>query len=145
MEIKEKMFNRIVVIIAFLIATGISACKEDSFTLLQNQLIENYVNQGKWKIGLFQDKGNDKTDSFNGFEFQFKTDGTVEATKDGSTVKGTWSTGSDNSKTKLNLSFSTVPLDELNEDWVIKSGNANSIRLEDENKDGVSYLNFEKI
>lgn len=139
------MFNRLIVIIAFLIAAGIGACKEESSTSIQNKLIESYVNQGKWKVELFQDKGNNKTDHFSGYVFQFKTDGTAEATKGGSTVKGTWSTGTDNSKTKLNLSFSTAPLDDVSEDWVIKSGDANSIRLEDESKDGVSYLNFEKI
>jgi hypothetical protein len=139
------MFNRSIIVIAFLIATGLSACKEDSSTSIQNQLIENYVNHGKWRVELFQDKGNNETSHFSGYVFQFKTDGTVEATNGGSTMKGTWSTGTDNNKTKLNLSFSTAPMDELNGDWVIKSGDANSIRLEDESDDGISYLNFEKI
>jgi hypothetical protein len=48
-------------------------------------------------------------------------------------------------KTKLNLSFSSAPLEELNNDWLVKSGDSNSIRLEDVENNEESYLNFEKI
>jgi hypothetical protein len=79
--------------------------------------------------------------------FQFNTDNTVTATKGSTVVKGTWSTGTDNSKSKFNINFPSAPLDELNEDWVLKNGSASSMEMEHVSggNGGTDYLVFQKI
>lgn len=78
---------------------------------------------GIWKITYFFDK-QDETSSFAGYTFEFKTDGTLVAQKNGQTWNGTWSTNCDDSADKFCIHFGvtgSVPnaLGELQEDWRI--------------------------
>ena len=106
------------------------------------------VQQGKWKVTLFNDSGRDETSHFAGYEFGFNANGTVRAQKGSTTVNGTWSTGGDDSQNKLILNFgSTTPFDELNEDWRILERTSSKIRLQHVSggNGGTDLLTFEKI
>lgn len=123
-----------------------SCTKEDQQEMATN-IATSYINNGKWKVTRFEEDGKNETDHFSGYVFSFNTDGSVTATKGSNTVKGTWSTGSDDSKSKFVINFPSAPFSELNEDWIIKSGSAGSIQLQHTSGgDGtIDYLNFEKI
>lgn len=122
------------------------SCKKDDSS--PSSTIDNTVQQGNWKITLFNDSGNDETNHFTGYEFTFNADGTVVATSNGNTVNGIWSTGNDDSQSKLVLNFgATSPFDELNEDWHVTEETSTLIRCEhiSGGNGGTDFLNFEKI
>ncbi|MEO8146348.1 MAG: hypothetical protein ABI723_01860 [Bacteroidia bacterium] len=124
----------------------VTSCKKDDNSN-STPSIGSTVQQGKWKVTSYIDSGNDETNHYTNYEFQFNSDGTVAAIKTGSTINGTWSNGNDDSQQKLYLSFSTSPFDELNDDWHITSQSSSQIKLEDVSggNGGTDYLTFEKI
>jgi hypothetical protein len=115
---------------------------------LKVSAVKSLVTQGKWKVNLYRDNGVDETNNYTGYEFQFKPNGTVIATKDETLLSGTWRSAVDKRKTKLYMEFASAShLDELSEDWQIMSKNADSLELEDTTTGhgGIDYLNLQKI
>jgi hypothetical protein len=53
------------------------------------------VQNGTWKVTLYNDCGDDETYHFAGYGFIFDTLGVVTALKDSLTLTGIWSTGTD--------------------------------------------------
>jgi len=110
--------------------------------------VKSLVTKGKWKVNLYRDNGVDETNNYTGYEFQFKPNGTVIASKDESLLSGTWRSAVDGRKPKLYMEFaSSSHLDELSEDWQITGHESDSLELEDitPGKGGVDYLNLQKI
>jgi hypothetical protein len=111
-------------------------------------VVKSVVTQGKWKVNLYRDNGVDETSNYAGYEFQFKPNGTVYATKDDNLLSGSWRGAVDGRATKLNMKFTTASLlDELSEDWKIIRKNSNLIELEDitTGHGGIDYLSLQKI
>lgn len=104
------------------------------------------VQQGNWKITLYNSKGSDETANYSGYTFTFNSNGSVSAVKSSSTVTGTWNSGTDDSLNKFYLSFGAVsPFDELNDDWHITEKTTVKISLEAiSGGGGGELLNFEK-
>jgi hypothetical protein len=142
---KKNLMKRVKIFLAALIisSVGFQSCSKDKQEEIATTVATNYVNNGKWKITKFEEDGKNETDHFAGYVFEFNTNGTVTASKDEKVVRGTWSKG-DN---KFIINFDTAPFNELNEDWVVKNGNATSMQLQHvSGGDGsIDYLNFEKI
>ncbi len=132
----------IVVASCLLLLSIITSCKKDNSTSPSG----NSIQQGQWKITSYIHSGNNETNHFSGYSFEFKNGGIVTATKSGSTVSGTWSTGSDDSQSKLYLTFSTAPFIELNDDWHIVQQTTTTLQLEDVSggNGGTDYLTFSK-
>lgn len=134
---------------AFLISiAGLQeSCTKEKKEEIAYNLASSYINHGSWKMTQLEENGKDKTSLYEGYVFKFNTDGTVTATKRDNVIKGTWSVSPDGSKTKMNINFGSAPFSEMNEDWIIKNANANSIQLQHANggDNGVDYLNFDKI
>lgn len=83
-----------------------------------------------WFISSYLDDGIDETATFNGFTFEFGNSGTVEAQNGSTMVNGSWSSMSNGMELSLNFG-STVPLDELNDEWDVISITTNQIELQD--------------
>ena len=84
---------------------------------------------GLWMVSSYLDDGNDETNDYNGFTFDFVADGSVIA-DNGSATNGTWT--SQNGDNKLVLDFGAVmPLDEFNDDWDVISVSDTQIELRD--------------
>lgn len=91
-----------------------NSCKKDDNSSSTNTNVPNIINQGTWRVTLYNDDGTDELYHFTGYSFTFSS-GNITATKSGNSVTGTYSTGIDDSKNKLYLDFgATVPFDELN-------------------------------
>lgn len=140
-----KPFSIFAVALAIVIVT--SSCKKNDDDISPSNLTST-VQSGNWKVTWFSDDGNDETYHFSGYQFVFASGGSVTAAKSGSSVSGSWSTGSDDSTTKMVLDFGAqVPFDELNDDWKILENSSSKIRLEDVSggNGGTDYLTFEKV
>ena len=101
------------------------------------------VTAGKWKVSWFWDKDKEETSDFNGYSFEFKSDGTLVASlPDNSTKSGTWSVSS----TKFIITIGgTYALDEMTDDWLLLEKSDNLIRLKDDNATHLEELHLEKI
>lgn len=128
-----------------------SACTHSNSVTQQSIVtpsqVSSAVQSGAWRVSLFQDSGNNETYKFNNYLFTFNPDGTLTASNGSNTVTGSWSSGNDDSKTKLILSFANVdPWDELSDDWHVISQNNTLIQLQDVSggNGGTDLLNFTK-
>ncbi len=109
------------------------------------------VVDGNWKVTLFQEDNSNQTTHFNGYSFDFETNGTITATNGSTTQNGNWNNGGDDSGNKLNIIFPSAPDDspfeEISEDWDILSKTVTKIELRHvSGGDGsIDLLTFEKI
>ena len=114
----------------------------------------NTVNQGTWKITLYNDSGTIKTSNFTGYNFTFGSGSALTATNGSNTYNGTWSVTSsdsndDNPSNDLdfNIGFSTpANFADLTDDWDIITYTSTKIQLIDISggNGGTDYLTFEK-
>ncbi len=136
----QKIFQTAVIALFLLL---LSSCKKDSVSANVSTTIQN----GSWKISLFNDSGNDETNHFTGYSFNFGSGGAVSASNGSSTVSGSWSSGTDDSQNKLNLNFGdNGNFGDLSDDWHIISESATKIELEDVSggNGGTDLLTFVK-
>lgn len=114
----------------------------------------NTVNQGTWRITLYNDSGTIKTSNFTGYNFTFGSGSALTATNGSNTYNGTWSVTSsdsndDNPSNDLdfNIGFSTpANFADLTDDWDIITYTSTKIQLIDVSggNGGTDYLTFEK-
>lgn len=103
-------------IISFITLTSSMCEKDDDESSSSSNNVSNIILNRSWKITYFNDSGTDKTSFFSGFSFTFNNNGSVTAVNNLSSVNGTWSEGKDDSQSKLFLSFSSSPFNELTDD-----------------------------
>jgi hypothetical protein len=138
----KKIISSIFMLSIFLM----TSCEKDDNPNAGSTNITNIINQGNWRITLYNDSGTDELYHFTGYTFTF-SNGTITAVRNTTTVTGTYSTLFDDSKNKFLLNFgSTVPFDELNDDWHIIEETSTKIRLQDVSggNGGTDLLTFEK-
>jgi hypothetical protein len=109
--------------------------------------VSNTVTSGTWRITYYWDTDHEETSNYSGYSFTFATGGVLTAVKTGSTVTGTWSTGTDDSKTELVIAFaSPASFVEISDDWEVIENTSTKIRLQDVSggNGGTDLLTFEK-
>jgi hypothetical protein len=119
----------------------IISCSKENITN-----VASYVTKGTWRVTLYQENGVSKLYYFSNYDFTF-SNSTVTATKNASTVTGTFSTKYDDSKNKLVLNFgNTSPFNQLNDDWEILEESATKIIMQDVSggNGGTDLLTIEK-
>lgn len=121
-------------------------CSDDDNSVDNSEQIAQtkaIAESGTWRITNFNDSGIDETSDFIGYNFTFLPDGTINASRDGTNVQGTWFISSDDSSSdddgddndiEFNIFFSvsnTNNFIELNDDWDIIAISATKIELID--------------
>ncbi len=105
------------------------------------------LTMGDWYITYYFDDV-DETANYNNYVFNFASDGNATATISGTPTAGFWTTSAgDETPLELNLNFGTsVPLDELAEDWDVLEVTNDIIRLKDVSggNGSIDYLTFER-
>jgi hypothetical protein len=126
----------------------ISCDKDDNSTNgVSTAVVSNTVSQGNWRITYYWDSDHDETSDFSGYTFSFGGSNVLTATNGGSSITGTWTTGTDDSKTKLILNFSSPEsFAEISDDWHVIEITDTRIKLQDVSGggSGTDYLTFEK-
>lgn len=138
--------------LAIILAILLSSCSKDDDNNAGNagltaESVQNTLREGTWRVTYFWDTDHDETSHFAGYHFSFFTAGTIMAMNTTEHIQGTWSAGTDDSKVKLNLAFTSPPdFQELTEDWHVIERSAGKIKLQhiSGGNGGTDVLTFEK-
>jgi hypothetical protein len=137
-----------ILLLALLMTFGIACSKDDdNSSSITPDNVSNTVTSGTWRITYYWDTDHEETSNYSGYSFTFATGGVLTAVKTGSTVTGTWSTGTDDSKTELVIAFaSPASFVEISDDWEVIENTSTKIRLQDVSggNGGTDLLTFEK-
>ena len=137
-----------ILLFALLMTFGIACSKDDdNSSSITPDNVSNTVTSGTWRITYYWDTDHEETSNYSGYSFTFATGGVLTAVKTGSTVTGTWSTGTDDSKTELVIWFaSPAVFVEISDDWEVIEKTSTKIRLQDVSggNGGTDLLTFEK-
>lgn len=118
---------------------AIDYCPENNTVALD---FKATLTNGSWDIPYcFIDS--DKTDSYIGYSFIFKSDKSVVATKGGISETGQWESTLQYGVRELQLNFSSSVLGKLNNSWKLFEFNNSQIRLRYVNNN-TNYLYFKK-
>jgi hypothetical protein len=118
---------------------AIDYCPENNITSLD---FTQTIIKGSWTIPYFFDDS-EKTSSYSGYSFVFRSDKSVVASKGAITETGQWESEVQNGVRELKINFSTELLGKLNNNWKLFEFNNSQIRLRNINN-GTNYLYFEK-
>ncbi|WGD34162.1 hypothetical protein [Olleya sp. YS] len=122
-----------------------SDCSSGGNTVDDTALVAS-LTTGDWYVTYYFDD-TDETSNYSDYVFNFASDGTATATNTSGSSNGSWFTSSgDETELELNLNFgTTIPLDELADDWDVLQVTNDIISLKDISGDGSSeYLTFER-
>jgi hypothetical protein len=111
------MKKTILALIVFLSVVFFS-CKKYVQQQEENELI-NIVTNGLWHVQLYQQDTTDITNSFSGFNFQFRTDGTVTGTKNSVSITGVWAADINNRTITSGFPAGSGTLNNLDGVWKI--------------------------
>ena len=141
---KIKLFALLALLTIF-----VSCKKEDNSasSVITTSAVNSTVVAGDWRVTYYYDRDHVATASFSGYSFNFAANGVVTATKSGTAVTGTWSSGNDDSHVKLVLTFSSPnSFSEISEDWRVTERTDTKITLQHvSGGDGhIDYLTFER-
>ena len=114
------------------------------------------VQSGTWVIAKYMENSIDKTSNFSGYEFDFGSDGVLNASNQTTSLSGAWSilsdSGNDDDSSDDDIDFNiffTSPNNfaEISEDWEIVSYSSSRIELtHTSGGDGsIGSLIFEKL
>jgi hypothetical protein len=105
-----------ILLLSFLFFSG---CKKAVENALEDAIIKSMTN-GQWVITNFTENGTDITADFSGYKFQYHSDKTVDAIKNGITEKtGNWDGNASNKTTWADFPGAARPLILLNGTWKI--------------------------
>ena len=111
--------------ILFTIMTG---CIKSAEIKIQTDLVTQAITTGQWKVTNFSDGSTDKTTSFSAYQFQFKTNSTVDAINNGTVENtGSWNANATARTITSNFTNSSTTLQLLNGTWLITSSTWTSV------------------
>jgi hypothetical protein len=88
------------------------------------------VTKGSWKVNLYMDANQDKTNDFAGYTFSFSGSGEVTAVKNGSTVQGNWYEDNITKRLLINLGSADPTLVSLNDAWDVSDVSTTNVNLQ---------------
>lgn len=140
--IQKSIFLAMIALMLGACETDDSANNNDPMTAQEIEAASMVATSGTWRVTNYNDDGQDETSDYTGYSFTFETTGVLTATKDATTISGTWSITDDSSSSSddddddidFNIFFPVSddhPLDDLSDDWDIVSFDATTINLID--------------
>lgn len=118
---------------------AIDYCPENNIVMLD---LTDVITKDSWEIPYFFD-GSEKTASYSGYSFVFKSDKSVVVAKGAVSETGQWETTVQSGVKQLKLNFSSELLGKLNNNWDLFEFNNSQIRLRVVSN-STKYLYFEK-
>lgn len=136
----------VTLLLAFILLTFASCekVKQQVQETVAEDLIVTVMTSGRWVVDVFTVAAVDVKPEFSGYEFQFLKDGSVEAIKSTTTVKGTWK--SDKSVMTIQASFppGNTSLQRLNYTWYISKTGTTFVEASSQQNGVVSTMRLIK-
>ena len=132
------------ILTAILLLTATLGCKKSIENAVQDAIIQAMTN-GQWVITSFTQNGNDITSSFSGYKFQYYSNKTVDAIKNGTVEKtGTWDGSTASMTTWANFPNALSPLSLINGTWLINNNSWTFVVASQNNGSEVKTMRLEK-
>jgi len=127
-----------------LIFAGCQKVKEQVQQSVGEDLIVTIMTNGRWTVEVFTVAAVDVKSEFVGYEFQFLKDGSVEAIKGTTAVKGTWK--SDKTALTIQAVFpaGNNTLQRLNYTWYITKSGTTYVEAKAEQNGALSTMRLIK-
>ncbi len=90
------------------------------------------VTKGSWRVNLYMDAANDKTNDFAGYTFSFNGNGEIKATKNGVVTTGNWYEDNITKRVSINFGSADPVLNNINDSWRINAVDNTTINLQGE-------------
>lgn len=143
---KNQNKSLVTLLLAFILLTFASCekVKQQVQETVAEDLIVTVMTSGRWLVDVFTVAAVDVKPEFSGYEFQFLKDGSVEAIKSTTTVKGTWK--SDKSAMIIQASFppGNTSLQRLNYTWYISKTGTTFVEASSQQNGVVSTMRLIK-
>ncbi len=96
----------------------------------QAKSVTPVVTRGNWKVNLYMDANNDKTNDFAGYSFSFANNGTVKAVKGALEISGNWYEDNIANKVVIDMGTADPVLQTINDLWDVVEVSNLSVTLE---------------
>jgi hypothetical protein len=123
---------------------AINAVVNDCSTAIGTLDLDDILVNGTWIVSYCYYDYNDETSYYNGYAFNFNSNGTSSAVNNNNTIEGEWHIENESSYQKLELNFEGGQLHDIETNWRVQEYTNTFIRLKHSNGNEVYYLNFVK-
>jgi hypothetical protein len=135
------------IILILTLISSVTGCNKIKEKIIETQALQ-FITVGQWKVVDFKEGGIDYSTEFLPYSFQFRTNQTVDAIKNGATeISGTWTGSNANSVVTIQSAFpqnAPSPLPFLNGTFIIDDAGLNYV-IASKTQNGVSSsLRLEK-
>ena len=93
----------------------------------KQQVAENIITDGNWRVSRYVSGDSDLTAAFNGYLFQFKDNGTVDGIMGSQIITGTWSADIASRTISSGFPAGKLPVSLLNYTWKITDSYNDSV------------------
>jgi hypothetical protein len=99
-----------------------------------------------WRVTRFTEPGEDKTNDYNGYVFEYASNGTATVTGNGQSSTGNWSQSVRDGLNRFNIQIGSTDkkIEKLNHDWVLQTKSDSFISMTDDNASSDEHLEFSK-
>jgi hypothetical protein len=133
------------VLIAFTLLVFFTGCKKTIDQMKENAVIAA-MTDGQWVITNFVKDGTVITSEFSGYKFQYHSNYTVDAIKDGTVEKtGTWQGDATTMTISANFSNAISPLSLINGSWHIDNNSWTFVVASQNTSAETKSLRLEKL
>ena len=121
-----------------------SGCKKTIEQIAQDAVIKA-MTDGQWVITSFTQNGSDLTSNFSGYKFQYYSNKTVDAIKNGVVDKtGTWDGNATTMTTSANFPNAVNPLLLINGSWHIDNNSWTFVMATQTNGSEIKTMRLDK-
>ncbi len=123
---------------------AINAVVADCNTTVGILDLDDIIVNGPWIVSYCYYDYNDETSYYNGYVFNFNSNGASTADYSSNTIDGEWHIENESSYQKLDLNFDGNQLHDIETNWRVQEYTNTFIRLKHSDGNEVYYLNFVK-
>lgn len=136
------------IILMLTLLSSFVSCNKIKEKIIESQALQ-FITIGQWRVASFSEGGTDHSSEFSPYSFQFRTNYTVDAIKNGTKeISGTWGGTEANSVVTIQSAFpqnAPTPLPFLNGTFTVRDAGLNYVEATKAQNGVVSTLRLEKI
>ena len=135
----RKLFSALCI---FLVLSGCKKAVQNA----QQDLVIQAMTSGQWVVSSFTQNGSDITTNFTGYKFQYYSNYTVDAIKNGVVENtGTWNGDPSTMMITANFTNAISPIDLINGDWHIDDNSWTYVVASQASGSTIKRLRLEKL